>query len=226
MITKNNPFDERAFDKQTKILIDACVILFMLDEESIMYNNCNKEMDKITNQDSKLYTSNVVLSEVINRIIYQHFTSDIRFFIDKTTPINTFENLNMILSYFKDAEQKILLGKSDNKKADKLNYKKCFDKINKGRANNVPREVLKVYFEDTIRIVKKFISDYSLITLLVDENIMNMSQDIMIKNMLGINDAQHLSTGIEHNMDYLMSCDGDFKFVEEDYKIKILLIKQ
>lgn len=230
MILNNNPFDEIAFTKQTKILLDACILLTLIDEDDNMYSSCKKEVSNMQEKDTQFFVSNVVLAEVINRTIDKLFKNDIQSIHTQINPLNSLENLyEIILNGFNEYERNIILNldnqneKDNFRKIIKLPYTKRFNKINKNKLS-IDRDVLQIYFNESIRLVTEIQRKYDLKLLVINESMMNLAKDLSCKYMLGINDAQHLATAIGHRMHYILSMDGDFKFVTEKTKVEFLKI--
>lgn len=222
MILINNPFDEIAFSKETTIMLDACILLGILNNEDRMFGICDKTMDDLSKNDVKFFVSNVVLSEVINKTVNNLFLTDLQFNFHNKIILNTNENIDIIFNQLNSNDANILLNSNSNiVQLKSIKYTKYFNKINKNRDYKI-RNSLNIYFQKANELCSSIENKYDFRFLTINEDIMSYARKLSVKYMLGINDAQHLATAKAHKMEYLLSTDGDFGFVKEELKVKYL----
>lgn len=220
----NSPFSEQTFPKNTKILLDACIVLALMDKSDKYYTKCSNILDKLCKDGVIFYTSNVVLSEVLNKTLNNLFARDLQNIICVNNIVNNGEDFKTITKRIKDKDLTILLNeKSTRWELWGINYGEYFKDINKNKNADI-RNSLRIYFEMADKMCKRIEEKYDLKFLPINENIMKTARDFSTEHMLCINDSQHLSTAKTHRMDFILSTDGDFSFVEEELKVKFLKV--
>ncbi|ERM91232.1 hypothetical protein O163_11410 [Caldanaerobacter subterraneus subsp. yonseiensis KB-1] len=134
------------------------------------------------------------------------FIKDLRFKKENTKPFNSIQNIRLILDYFPNSDKNIVLNKS-NKELLKVNFKKYFNQIYK-KGN---RELLRIYFKKAVEIEKEIEENLHLKYISINRQTVQIAQEYMIKNMVGVNDAYHFAIAVQNNLDYLLTLDGDFE---------------
>lgn len=202
-----------------KILIDANIILNQLYDDSLIGQCCCEALNFLSKY-SSLYISNVVISEIINKVIYTEFISEMYYKIDNAQPINSPNEIDKIVKYLNSLND-INFSLLDEKSLNNTDLKMCFNRLSKNKSK---RYLLKPYFDKTIQIYNELQDKYNFHYLYVDEKTYNDSLDSFQMQLIGINDAQHLQVAINNNIDYILTCDKDFSFIAQSYKTYIMKI--
>lgn len=220
MLKFHFPYTNLSLDNQSKILLDACFLLALQDEEHEFNKYCDDISNFLIKNKCKLFVSNVVVSEVINILIQRFFINDIGYRSSDFT-FNSIDDINKLVStYFNDYEKQII--NNDNKEQfRKINFTKAFNYINK---KSFDRDLLKVYFEESIYAINELEEDLNLSILPVNANMVIGAKELSSNYLMGINDAQHLAVSLSHRLDYILTLDGDFDKVPVD-RVKILTIE-
>lgn len=220
MLKYHFPYTEINLDSQTKILLDACFLLALQDEEHEFNKYCDDILNILLRHKCKLFVSNVVIAEVINILVQKFFTIDIGYRSSKIM-FNTVDNINRFINnYFNDYEKQIV--NNDNKdQFRKINFTKKFNYINK-KSNE--RDLLKVYFEEAVNTINDLEKDLNLAILPINANMVLVAKELSSNYLMGINDAQHLAVSLSHRMDYILTLDGDFDKIPLS-KINILAME-
>jgi predicted nucleic acid-binding protein len=201
------------------ILIDANIILNHLYSDNSIGDICENAL-QLLSKTSHLFLSNVVISEIINKVIYRLFQGDMYYQIDNASSINYPKEIDKIVTYL-NTDKYINFSLIDEKSLNKTNFNKCFNLLNKDKNN---RYLLKSYFDKTMEIYNNLKDVLNFKYLSINEETYDKSLDNFQCQLLGINDAQHLQVAIDNEMDYILTCDRDFSFVKQSYKTQILKI--
>lgn len=220
MLKFHYPYTDLNLDNQSKILLDACFLLTLQDEEHEFNKYCSDVSKFLIKNKCKLFVSNVVIAEVINILIQKFFIIDIGYRSSEFI-FNSTDNIDKLIdNYFNDYEKRIII--NDNKEQfRKINFTKVFNYINK---KTFDRDLLKVYFEEAIDTINELEENLSLSILPVNANMVFGAKELSSNYLMGINDAQHLAVSLSHRLDYILTLDGDFDKVPIN-KVKILTIE-
>jgi predicted nucleic acid-binding protein len=216
----NYPNNLLSFNKDIKVLLDANIFLHDLYSSDKVGIICSKLLKELSDSSTQIYISNVIISEVLNKIIKAEFESDMYYKLDKIVPINSTKIIDKIVSVL-NSSHGFNIKLEDKDIMDKINLAQCFNILNKNKMN---RYLLKPYFDITINIYNNFKKKLGLEYLMVSEDIYNKSLNNFQIQMMNINDAQHLQVALDNKMDYIITTDKDFSFVAEVYETKILKI--
>jgi len=214
------PFSVVNLNKDSSILLDACFLLALQDEKHNLNEKCIEISNLLIDKKCKLYVSNVVLAEVLNKIIQRLFISDIGYRFT-TDILNSQENINKIITYFYPNEQKVILTATEEK-FNKYKFMNHFDYIIKETEDI---ELLRVYFQEAIFLLEDLEQNLKLNCLPINANMVLTAKQFYKNFMMGINDAQHLSVALVHRLDYILTLDGDFEKIPVD-KVKILKVEK
>ncbi|WP_434304161.1 type II toxin-antitoxin system VapC family toxin [Clostridium botulinum] len=198
------PFNEFLFNNETSVLLDACFLLAICNENDKKYEECLETFEILEKSNSKLYVTTIVWAEVLNVIINKLFVQDIRYKLDKTEPINKVNNIDVIVKNF-DRKHKEKL--SNYKKADKIPYKMYFNKIYKDKVN---RNLLNIYFEEAVKIQKLIQERLKTKHVSLNKDSFELARKHVEINHLHLNDASHLAVSEQKSITYLLTLDGDF----------------
>jgi predicted nucleic acid-binding protein len=161
----------------------------------------------------------VISAEVLNKILYKLFISDIQCKISNETPYNSLNNIRAITNSFSRHDTKILR----EKKKDRLihiPYKRYFDNISK---NSMKRDLLNIYYNKSVEIISELEKIINIKYLNISEECILLVKNFMCESLLSVNDAFHIATAEHNNIDFLLTLDGDFIYAENS-KMKILKI--
>ena len=217
------PFDDSIFNEYKKVYIDANIFInySFEDEESGIYIKCDKVLEQLKKNNVKIFVSNIVISEVINKVLYRLFQNDMCFKCDEDMEtvarekdiLKIIDNLNKC-KYFN-------INIFDENNLEKTDFISAFNYINK---NKYFRTLLKPYFDKTIEMINQYREFLNFSYLEITTEIYMKSLENFQCQMLGINDAQHLQIAIDYKMNYLLTTDKDFAFVAQSFKTEILKI--
>lgn len=213
------PFNSTDFNSNTTILLDASFLLSLVYDDDIHHAECIEVFRILINKKTKLFITNIISAEVLNQIMYRVFMLDIRHKMDKRNPFNTQTNIKEIISSFNKYDKKII----KDKRIDKLReipYKKYFDNLSK---NTKKREILSIYYKTAVAMHNQLENTVKYSYVDINKQCMVKTKELMVKNMLSINDASHLSACICNNIEYLLTLDSDFIYADCD-SVKILKI--
>lgn len=216
MLKFNFPYTELDLNSQTKILLDACFLLSLQDESHKDNESCGIIANYLASSNCKLFVSNVVIAEVINKLIFRFFMMDIGYRFSELT-LNNNENINKLVTYFYSKERNIILN-GTKEQFEKYSFSNHIDFINKKTSD---RNLLKIYFEEAIDVMDDLEEDLSISILPINSNMVALAKELSSNYLMGINDAQHIAVSISHRMDYILTLDGDFEKIPID-KVKIL----
>ncbi|MFU0783719.1 MAG: PINc domain-containing protein [Thermoanaerobacterium thermosaccharolyticum] len=213
------PFDNTVFSSKTSVFIDACFLLALLDKKDRKFQECIDVSKILLDNKCQLYISPIVLAEVINKLIYQLFLQDILHQTYNSKPINSLKNIKIIIRKFSKADQNNI-SKSIIKEINKINFKKYFDRICK--SNNY--KLLEVYFQKATELEKVLESKLHIKYVSINKQTVIDARNYISQDLMGVNDAFHLSITIQNNIDYLLTLDKDFKRIQSSNNVTILKI--
>ncbi len=212
------PFKNTVFNKNS-ILLDASFLLSLIYDDDIKHSDCLSCLKQLSEGSCEFYTTSIISAEVLNQILYKLFISDIQYKIMNNSPYNTIDNIKSITNSFSRHDTKILR----EKRSDRLihiPYKRYFDNISK---NSVKRNLLDIYYSKSVEIMSELEKIINIRYLNISEECIPLVKNLMCENLLSVNDAFHLATAENNNIDFLLTLDGDFIFAESS-EMKILKI--
>lgn len=204
------PFNPSIFSPNTTILLDASFLLSLVYDDDPRHGHSIEVLRLMLNNKCRLFITNIISAEVLNQIMYRVFINDINYKIDKKKPVNSIDNVKEIIHCFGKYDKKIIR----EKKTDKLReipYKKYFDSISK---NKNKRTLLEIYYKTAVLIHNQLENTVKYTYLDINKLCMLKTKELMVKNLLSINDATHLSACICHNVQYLITLDIDFVYAD------------
>jgi len=212
------PFKNMVFNKNS-VLLDASFLLSLIYDDDIKHSDCLSCLKQLSEGGCIFYTTSIISAEVLNKILYKLFISDIQCKISNDSPYNSNNNIRLITSSFSRHDTKILR----EKKKDRLihiPYKRYFDNISK---NSMKRDLLSIYYTKSVEIVSELEKIINIQYLNISEECLVLVKTFMCENLLSINDAFHIAAAEHNNIDFLLTLDGDFIFAESS-EIKVLKI--
>ena len=212
------PFKNVVFNKNS-VLLDASFLLSLIYDDDIKHSDCLSCLKQLSEGSCIFYTTSIISAEVLNKILYKLFISDIQCKISNDSPYNSIDNIRSITNSFSRHDTKIL----KEKRKDRLihiPYKRYFDNISK---NSMKRDLLSIYYSKSVEIVSELEKIINIKYLNISEECLALVKTFMCENLLSVNDAFHIATAQHNNIDFLLTLDGDFIFAESS-KIKVLKI--
>ncbi|MBU3182011.1 PIN domain-containing protein [Clostridium psychrophilum] len=212
------PFKSIVFNKNS-VLLDASFLLSLIYDDDIKHSDCLSCLKQLSEGSCVFYTTSIISAEVLNKILYKLFISDIQCKISNETPYNSLNNIRAITNSFSRHDTKIL----KEKKKDRLihiPYKRYFDNISK---NSMKRDLLNIYYNKSVEIISELEKIINIKYLNISEECILLVKTFMCESLLSVNDAFHIATAEHNNIDYLLTLDGDFIYAENS-KMKILKI--
>ncbi|WP_291633322.1 PIN domain-containing protein [Clostridium sp.] len=212
------PFKNIVFNKNS-VLLDASFLLSLIYDDDVKHSDCLSCLKQLSEGSCDFYTTSIISAEVLNKILYKLFISDIQCKITNNSPYNSNDNIRSITNSFSRHDTKIL----KEKKKDRLihiPYKRYFDNISK---NSMKRNLLNIYYSKSVEIISELEKIINIKYLNISEECVSLVKSFMCENLLSVNDAFHLATAQNNNIDFLLTLDGDFIFAESS-QIKILKI--
>lgn len=212
------PFKSIVFNKNS-VLLDASFLLSLIYDDDIKHSDCLSCLKQLSEGSCVFYTTSIISAEVLNKILYKLFISDIQCKISNETPYNSLNNIRAITNSFSRHDTKILR----EKKKDRLihiPYKRYFDNISK---NSMKRDLLNIYYNKSVEIISELEKIINIKYLNISEECILLVKTFMCESLLSVNDAFHIATAEHNNIDYLLTLDGDFIYAENS-KMKILKI--
>ncbi|MFT5875319.1 MAG: putative nucleic acid-binding protein [Clostridium sp.] len=212
------PFKNIVFNKNS-VLLDASFLLSLIYDDDVKHSDCLSCLKQLSEGSCDFYTTSIISAEVLNKILYKLFISDIQCKITNNSPYNSNDNIKSITNSFSRHDTKIL----KEKKKDRLihiPYKRYFDNISK---NSMKRNLLNIYYSKSVEIISELEKIINIKYLNISEECVSLVKNFMCENLLSVNDAFHLATAQHNNIDFLLTLDGDFIFAESS-QIKILKI--
>lgn len=212
------PFKNIVFNKNS-VLLDASFLLSLIYDDDIKHSECLSCLKQLSEGGSVFYTTSIITAEVLNKILYKLFISDIQCKITNNSPYNSIDNIRSITNSFSRHDTKIL----KEKKKDRLihiPYKRYFDNISK---NSMKRNLLNIYYSKSVEIISELEKIINIKYLNISEECVALVKSFMCESLLSVNDAFHIATAEYNNIDFLLTLDGDFIFAESS-KMRILKI--
>lgn len=212
------PFKNIVFNKNS-VLLDASFLLSLIYDDDIKHSDCLSCLKQLSEGSCEFYTTSIISAEVLNKILYKLFISDIQCKISNNRPYNSAVNIRSIANSFSRHDTKIL----KEKKKDRLihiPYKRYFDNISK---NSIKRDLLNIYYNKSVEIISELEKIINIKYLNIPEECISLVKKFMCENLLSVNDAFHIATAEYNNIDFLLTLDGDFIFAESS-KMQILRI--
>ena len=212
------PFKNIVFNKNS-VLLDASFLLSLIYDDDIKHSDCLSCLKQLSEGSCVFYTTSIISAEVLNKILYKLFISDIQCKISNETPYNSLNNIRTITNSFSRHDTKILR----EKKKDRLihiPYKRYFDNISK---NSMKRDLLNIYYNKSVEIISELEKIINIKYLNISEECILLVKTFMCESLLSVNDAFHIATAEHNNIDFLLTLDGDFIYAENS-KMKILKI--
>ena len=212
------PFKSIVFNKNS-VLLDASFLLSLIYDDDIKHSDCLSCLKQLSEGSCVFYTTSIISAEVLNKILYKLFISDIQCKISNETPYNSLNNIRAITNSFSRHDTKILR----EKKKDRLihiPYKRYFDNISK---NSMKRDLLNIYYNKSVEIISELEKIINIKYLNISEGCILLVKNFMCESLLSVNDAFHIATAEHNNIDFLLTLDGDFIYAENS-KMKILKI--
>ena len=215
------PFKDVVFSKDTKILIDTCFFVSLLNDKDPKNSDCMALLRTFLVYECALYINELISAEFINQISKKLFVNDIRYKIDKTNPVNTPANINLITACFGKHDRKLIKDKR-LEKFHNIPFNKYFYNIHK---NEWKRDLLKIYFDKSVEMHSQFESGLKLKHAYINRLTTDLAKDIMCNHMLPINDAYLLACANTNNIPYLLTLDGDFDIIDQDNQLPVTILK-
>lgn len=212
------PFKNIVFNKNS-VLLDVSFLLSLIYDDDIKHSECLSCLKQLSEGGSVFYTTSIITAEVLNKILYKLFISDIQCKITNNSPYNSIDNIRSITNSFSRHDTKIL----KEKKKDRLihiPYKRYFDNISK---NSMKRNLLNIYYSKSVEIISELEKIINIKYLNISEECVALVKSFMCESLLSVNDAFHIATAEYNNIDFLLTLDGDFIFAESS-KMRILKI--
>ena len=212
------PFKNIVFNKNS-VLLDASFLLSLIYDDDIKHSDCLTCLKQLSEGSCTFYTTSIISAEVLNKILYKLFISDIQCKITNNSPYNSNDNIRSITNSFSRHDTKIL----KEKKKDRLihiPYKRYFDNISK---NSMKRNLLNIYYSKSVEIISELEKIINIKYLNISEECVSLVKNFMCENLLSVNDAFHIATAEHNKIDFLLTLDGDFVFAESS-EMKILKI--
>lgn len=198
------PFDSSMFNSKTSVLLDACFLLSISNEEDPKYGQCIETYKQLQTSKCSLYVTTIVWAEVLNVVMNKLFIQDIRYKLDNNNPINNKCNISLIIKHFTAYHRKHL---NNYKKSCNIPYKKYFNIIYK---NKNERDLLKIYFVKSVEIQKLLEKSLLIKHVSLNKASFEQAREYVEKYQLCLNDATHLSAAEQCKITYLLTLDGDF----------------
>ncbi|MBU3113143.1 PIN domain-containing protein [Clostridium lacusfryxellense] len=212
------PFKNIAFNKNS-VLLDASFLLSLIYDDDIKHSDCLSCLKQLSEGSCVFYTTSIISAEVLNKILYKLFISDIQCKITNNSPYNSNDNIRSITNSFSRHDTKILREKRKDRLIH-IPYKRYFDNISK---NSMKRNLLNIYYSKSVEIISELEKIINIKYLNISEECISLVKSFMCENLLSVNDAFHIATAQHNNIDFLLTLDGDFVFAESS-EIKILKI--
>jgi len=212
------PFKNIVFNRNS-VLLDASFLLSLIYDDDIKHSDCLSCLKQLSEGSCAFYTTSIITAEVLNKILYKLFISDIQCKISSISPYNSMDNIKTITNSFSRHDTKIL----KEKRKDRLihiPYKRYFDNISK---NSMKRNLLSIYYNKSVEIISELEKIINIKYLNISEECISLVKDFMCQNLLSVNDAFHIATAQYNKIDFLLTLDGDFIFAESS-EMKILKI--
>ncbi|MCB2293077.1 PIN domain-containing protein [Clostridium algoriphilum] len=212
------PFKNIVFNKNS-VLLDASFLLSLIYDDDIKHSDCLSCLKQLSEGSCEFYTTSIISAEVLNKILYKLFISDIQCKISNESPYNSLDNIRSITNSFSRHDTKIL----KEKKKDRLihiPYKRYFDNISK---NSMKRNLLSIYYIKSVEIISELEKIINIKYLNISEECILLVKNFMCDSLLSVNDAFHIATAQHNNIDFLLTLDGDFIYAESS-AMKILKI--
>ncbi|APC38681.1 type II toxin-antitoxin system VapC family toxin [Clostridium estertheticum] len=212
------PFKNIVFNKNS-VLLDASFLISLIYDDDIKHSDCLSCLKQLSEGGSVFYTTSIITAEVMNKILYKLFISDIQCKINNVRPYNSMDNIRSITNSFSRHDTKIL----KEKKKDRLihiPYKRYFDNISK---NSMKRNLLNIYYSKSVEIISELEKIINIKYLNISEECIFLVKKFMCDSLLSVNDAFHIATAERNNIDFFLTLDGDFIFAESS-EMKILKI--
>jgi len=212
------PFKNIVFNKNS-VLLDASFLLSLIYDDDIKHSDCLSCLKRLSEGNCDFYTTSIISAEVLNKILYKLFISDIQCKISNNSPYNSNDNIRTITNSFSRHDTKIL----KEKRKDRLihiPYKRYFDNISK---NSMKRSLLNIYYSKSVEIISELEKIINIKYLNISEECISLVKTFMCESLLSVNDAFHIASAQHNNIDFLLTLDGDFIFAESS-EMKILKI--
>jgi len=212
------PFKSIVFNKNS-VLLDASFLLSLIYDDDIKHSDCLSCLRQLSEGSCNFYTTSIITAEVLNKILYKLFISDIQCKISNNSPYNSNDNIRIITNSFSRHDTKIL----KEKRKDRLihiPYKRYFDNISK---NSMKRSLLSIYYSKSVEIISELEKIINIKYLNISEECISLVKTFMCDSLLSVNDAFHIATAQHNNIDFLLTLDGDFIFAESS-EMKILKV--
>jgi len=212
------PFKNIVFNKNS-VLLDASFLLSLIYDDDIKHSDCLSCLKQLSEGICDFYTTSIITAEVLNKILYKLFISDIQCRISNNSPYNSMDNIKTITNSFSRHDTKIL----KEKRKDRLihiPYKRYFDNISK---NSMKRSLLSIYYTKSVEIISELEKIINIKYLNISEECISLVKNFTCENLLSVNDAFHIATAQFNKIDFLLTLDGDFIFAESS-EMKILKI--
>ncbi|SHK34335.1 PIN domain-containing protein [Hathewaya proteolytica DSM 3090] len=200
------PFDPNRILLGSSVMLDTCFILTLLyDTDPKNMESCNT-LSLLRRNNCSLYVNDMTIAETINQITKKLFINDMKYKIDRIQPLNSINDIEIILSCFNKRDRKLI-------KERRLEYYKeiPFNKYFHNIAKNPwKKDLLKIYFTTSVDIFSYFEKVLNLKFVSITHTDVILSKLFITKYMLSINDAFHLSSAISHDITYFLTLDKDF----------------
>ena len=212
------PFKNIVFNKNS-VLLDASFLLSLIYDDDIKHSDCLSCLKQLSEGGCEFYTTSIISAEVLNKILYKLFISDIQCKISNESPYNSADNIRSITNSFSRHDTKILREKRKDRLIH-IPYKRYFDNISK---NSMKRSLLSIYYSKSVEIISELEKIINIKYLNISEECILIVKNFMCESLLSVNDAFHIATAQYNNIDFLLTLDGDFIYAESS-TMKILKI--
>ncbi len=212
------PFKNIVFNKNS-VLLDASFLLSLIYDDDIKHSDCLSCLKQLSEGSCDFYTTSIITAEVLNKILYKLFISDIQCKISNESPYNSADNIRSITNSFSRHDTKILREKRKDRLIH-IPYKRYFDNISK---NSLKRNLLSIYYSKSVEIISELEKIINIKYLNISEECILIVKNFMCESLLSVNDAFHIATAQYNNIDFLLTLDGDFIYAESS-TMKILKI--
>ncbi len=138
------------------------------------------------------------------------FEIDINSKYNNTIPIS--EEIEKILLELDDEDIYKIGNELIPLKTIKALFKKIYKDVNL-------KILLSEYFKKSINLVNKFEKLLDLEYIRFNKPALERAKNILMNNVIGVNDAEHISVAENQGCKYILTLDGDFKYIESNLVI-------
>lgn len=189
-------------------MLDTCFLIALLYDTDPKNLECCNTLTTLKKNACILYVNDMIIAESINQVTKKLFLNDMKYKIDHIQPLNSINDIEIIISAFSKRDKKII-------KERRLEYyreipfNKYFHNIAK---NPWKKDLLKIYFTTAVDLFSYMQKVLRLQFISIGSTDIILSKLFVTKYMLSINDAFHLSCAANNGINYFLTLDKDFDF--------------